>query len=210
MIDKPVKFYLNPTKWHTAKEQDVLDFKRWKSKYYNLKAIQSSLYYRQGKTYEQIWKDKEFKAEFEKNIESGAKQYQIYLDKKKALQRERNLKERQQQLQLWLTGDNKLSYGLWEIPIHLKIRDNRIETTRNAVIPLEAGKRLFQLFNKIRQGSTDKVYNLEKFKVGVYDFNRIEYKNEHWYVVVGCHNIRDTEIDLFINQYNLEEWKQMK
>lgn len=209
-IDKPISFYLNDSKWHNSKEKDVLNFKFWKSKYFNTKAIQSNLYYRQGKTYEQIWKDKEFKANFENSIELGAKQYQIHLDKKKELQRERNLKEKQQQLQLWLTGDNKFSYGLWDIPIHLRIRDNRIETTRNAVIPLESGKLLFQLFNKIRQGSTDKVYNSEKFKVGYYDFNRIEYRNEHWFVVVGCHDIRDTEIDLFINQYNLEEWKQMK
>ena len=50
-IDKPISFYLNDSKWHNSKEEDILNFKFWKSKYFNIKAIQSSLYYRQGKTY---------------------------------------------------------------------------------------------------------------------------------------------------------------
>ena len=207
-IDKPIKFYLTPSKWHTVEEQDVLDFKKWKSKYYNLVAIQSGAFYRQGRTYEEIWKDKEFKAEYEKNIEAGAKHYKTYLDNKRRLEQEQELKRQQEKVTKWLQGDN--IGNLLSIPIHLRIKDNRIETTRDAVIPLEAGKSLFQLFNRIRQSSTDKVYNFDKFKVGFYEFNRIEYIDGHWYVVVGCHHIRDTEIDLFINQYNLEEWKQMK
>lgn len=207
-IDKPIKFYLDKSKWHTVEEQDVIEFKKWKNKYFNLKAIQSSTFYRQGRTYEQIWKDKEFKAEFEKNIEAGYISYISWQEQKRKQQQEEELKKSQEKVLKWLQGDN--ISNLWNIPIHLRIKDNRIETTRNAVIPFEAGKQMFQIFNKVRQGSIDKVFTLDKFKVGFYDFNKIHYIDGHWYVVIGCHSIRDTEIDLFINKYNLEEWKQMK
>lgn len=207
-IDKPIKFYLTPSKWHTAEERDILDFKKWKSKYFNLKAIQSSTFYRQGRTYEQIWKDKEFKAKFEKNIEAGSIHYNTWQEQKRKLKQEEELKKSQEKVLKWLQGDNVSN--IWNIPIHLRIKDNRIETTRNAIIPYESGKQMFQIFNKVRQGSTDKIFTLDKLKVGFYDFNKIHYVDGHWYVVIGCHHIRDTEIDLFINQYNLEEWKQMK
>lgn len=207
-IDKPIKFYLDKSKWHTVKELDILEFKKWKSKYFNLDAIASGAYYRQGRTYEEIWKDKEFKAEYEKNIEAGNNLYKHNKELKRQHELEQTLAKEKEKVDKWLKGD---SIGnLWKIPIHLRIKDNRIETTRNAVIPLEAGKLLFKLFNKVRQGSTDNVYDSNKFKVGFYEFNKIHYVGEHWFVVVGCHHLRDTEIDLFINQYNLEEWKQMK
>ena len=207
-IDKSIKFYLTPAKWHTAEEQDILDFKNWKSKYFNLKSIASGAYYRQGRTYEEIWKDKEFKAEYEKNIEAGNNLYKHNKEARRQYELEQTLAKEKEKVDKWLKGD--IIGNLWNIPIHLRIKDGRIETTRNAVIPLEAGKLLFKLFNKVRQGSTDKVYDSNKFKVGFYEFNKIHYVGGHWFVVVGCHHLRDTEIDLFINQYNLEEWKQMK
>ena len=44
--------------------------------------------YTQGKTYEQIWKDKVFKAEYEKNITAGSVHYNTWQEQKRKQQLE--------------------------------------------------------------------------------------------------------------------------
>jgi hypothetical protein len=41
----------------------------------------------------------------------------------------------------------------------------------------------------------------------VYDFKSIKFIDGLWCVVVGCHNIYETEIEKFIEDNSLQEWK---
>lgn len=201
-IDKPIKFYLDSTKWHTENERNILEFKKWKHKYFNLPVSVD----RYGRTYKQIYDNLELKTNFE---ERADKQFIIHTANilvKKQKEEAEALTKQFDKLNSWLMGDN--INGLYSIPIHLRIKDNRIETTREAIIPFESGKKLFKLFNKIRQDSTILIYSAkpDEVSVGHYNFRNIEHIDEHWYVTVGCHKIRDTEIDLFINNNNLKDW----
>lgn len=201
-VDKPIKFYLDSTKWHTKEEQAILDFKEWKHKYFNLSVSVN----RYGKTYKEVYDNPELKTEFEARADKLVIQHQATILYIQQLREAEELAKSQERLDSWLDG--KDAYSLYNIPIHLRIKDGRIETTRNAIIPFESGKKLFKLFNKIRQDSTILIYSAQpdEVSVGHYNFRNIEHIDEHWYVTVGCHKIRDTEIDLFINSNNLQDW----
>lgn len=205
IIDKPILFYLNPTEWHSEEELKILDFKSWKNKYYNIAVHPKITWFRHGKTYKEIYYNEELKADFEKNVEAANKRYKQEIEAAKQREQEKELVKQLEKLESWLKGN--VNSNLWNVPIHCRIKDGRIETTKNAVIPLEAGKRLFKFFNTIRQGSIDRVVEAKDYsdKVGFYEFRKIEYYNNHWWLCVGCHNIRDTEIDKFIN-YNKLDW----
>ena len=201
-IDKPISFYLDSTKWHTEKERNILDFKAWKYKYFN----SNIKTYKHGKTYKQIYDDINLKAIFEKEHERLLIIHNSNVIKEREKQEAKELIVNKDKLELWSKGDNVNI--LYNIPIHLRIKNERIETTRGDIIPFESGKKLFALFNKIRQDNNIIIYDAQPDEVivGNYRFRNIEYLNEHWYVTVGCHKLRDTEIDLFINNNNLQDW----
>lgn len=201
-INKSIKFYLDSTKWHTEKEISVLEFKKWKHKYFNLPVYVD----RYGKTYLEIYNNEELKKDYEERSDKYLVRYKAKLLYEKEQKEAKSLTIQLDKLNSWLAGDNVFS--LYSIPIHLRIKNGRIETTRNAIIPFESGKKLFKLFNKIRQDSTILIYSAkpDEVSVGHYSFRNIEHINEHWYVTVGCHQLRDTEIDLFIDSNNLQDW----
>jgi len=201
-IDKPISFYLDDTKWHTKEEQHILDFKAWKQKHFN-NVVTINRY---GKTYLEIYNNPILKLAFEESSAKGIIKHEAEMLLKRKDYEAKELIRQESLLNKWLAGES--INNLWSIPIHLRIKNNRIETTRNAIIPFESGKKLFKLFNKIRQDSTILIYGAkdDEKTVGQYQFRNIEHIDEHWYITVGCHQIRDTEIDLFIKTNNLNEW----
>lgn len=198
-IDKPIKFYLDSTKWHTEEELKVMDFKKWKYKHFNKGA------HLNGKNYLEIYNNPELKQEFERRVAAAIKREEDSNRAKKEAFEAKSLKEDLEKLEDWLNGST--NYNLWNIPIHMRIKDSCIETTRNARVSYEDGMKLFKLFNRVRnEVPPTRFTSKEEIKVGVYNFRNIELDGEHWYCNVGCHKIRDTEVDLFIERNNLQEW----
>ena len=198
-IDKPIKFYLDSTKWHTDKEREVMAFKNWKYKHFN-KGIDT-----RGKTYLEIYNDPDLKVAFEDKVAIAIKREEDSRIAAREAFEAKSLKENLEKLEDWLNGAS--NYNLWNIPIHMRIKDGCVETTRNARVSYEDGMKLFKLFNRVRNEVPPIRFTSKKeIAVGVYKFRNIELKGEHWYCTVGCHEIRDTEVDLFIERNNLQEW----
>ena len=198
-IDKPIKFYLDKTKWFTAAQQEVINFKQWKYKHFNKGGDT------RGKTYLQIYNDLDLRVAFEDRVKIAIELNVLKRKQAAELYEAKTLRENFERLAGWLKGDSELN--LWNIPVYMRIKNGCIETTRNARVPIEDGKRLFKLFNKIRnEVPPTRFTSKEEIKIGVYNFRNIELVGEYWYCNVGCHAIRDVEVDKFIYDNNLEEW----
>ena len=61
---KPIKYWLDPTKWFTPKQREVLEFKKWKQHWMSKDKDINDI----NKTYREIYDDPVLKSEFESSI----------------------------------------------------------------------------------------------------------------------------------------------
>lgn len=160
------------------------------------------------------------------------------LSDKKAAQEHRKLeraKLEQEKLERWLKGE--YSGGLYNVPIHLRIRKLNqgnvvqtenytdptcisftylIETTQGATVPMNHAKLLYKKFRQCIDTDTEWETNGHSFSIGNYKVSKI-YKVlskegtediiSYWYLQIGCHCIRSIEVEKFIEYNNLTDWR---
>lgn len=83
----------------------------------------------------------------------------------------------------------------------LRIKNNEIETSRGAKIPVEHAIRAFPLLKRLHEKDQSINLSIHSIKLGYYTVNRIEKDN----LIVGCHSIPFSEIYSIANQLNLVE-----
>jgi len=99
----------------------------------------------------------------------------------------KQLERNKERLEQWLKGEN--IRDLYNLPIHLSLKDRIIETTKGAKITLNEG---LNLLNKIKNNE-----NVHGLKVGSYTVNGFNNDILH----VGCHKISMEQINLFEKTY---------
>lgn len=108
------------------------------------------------------------------------------------------IKEQAEDLARWRNGEDVRSY--FEVTA-LRIKNDEIETTRGAKIPVEHAVRAYPLLKRLHQSDKTLDISNHSIKLGHYTVNRVEKNN----LIVGCHSIPFSEIYLIANQLHLEE-----
>jgi hypothetical protein len=104
-------------------------------------------------------------------------------------------KEQAEDLEKWRAGEDVRSY--FEVTA-LRIKNDEIETSRGAKIPLEHAIRAYPILKRLHNGEAHDLGH-HSIKLGHYTVNRVE-KND---LIVGCHKIPFSEIYAMANQLNL-------
>lgn len=90
----------------------------------------------------------------------------------------------------------------------------RIETSRHAIVSLEAGVYMYKLFKKTIKTTSGTSFDFsnKNIKVGIYNLRFIKYTekpnsngNKDWLIQIGCHSIWLNEVEDFIKYYHLED-----
>lgn len=83
----------------------------------------------------------------------------------------------------------------------------QIETSLMVKVPLVEAKALYRFFNSCINTNKEWRRNGEKFRIGLFQVDSI-YKlaDTHWYLLAGCHKIRDVEIEEFVTRF-YPDWK---
>jgi hypothetical protein len=112
-----------------------------------------------------------------------ANKAQKALDK---LRKEERIKQQNEDLEKWKMGEDVRSYFEFTA---LRIKNDEIQTTKGARIPLEHGIRAFPLLSKLHKGE-DVNLSAHSIKLGNYTVSRVQNDN----LIVGCHTIPFSEI----------------
>ena len=116
----------------------------------------------------------------------------------------RKLGDAKEALVKWLDG-YVVNSSLFMVPIHLRIKDDIVQTTRHATVPIAHAKLLFHRFNKLVEANTEWRAKGKSISVGNFNCTVIAKDSSgSWYLIAGCHTIYKTEIDKFINDNNLD------
>lgn len=105
------------------------------------------------------------------------------------------IKEQAENLEKWRAGEDVRSY--FEVTA-LRIKNEEIETSRGAKIPLEHAIRAYPILKRLHNGEAHDL-SAHSIKLGHYTVNRVE-KND---LIVGCHKIPFNEIYAIANKLNL-------
>lgn len=202
LVDKPISFWLDPTKWHTEEERKILKFKEWKSKWID----KGDLY---GKSYKEIYDNPTLKEEFETRTTAKLerlKREREEADRVRKLERE---KDELVKIEMWKKGELSRYYSFWSTPVQLRLinENTEVETTLCVKVPISHAERLFKFFMKcIKENRTyiSEHNNQLIDTIGVYKLKEIN-KNEsgEWYLKAGCHTIYKDAIEDFVKRYNL-------
>ena len=120
----------------------------------------------------------------------------------------KKLEKQKENLNKWLNNIPGW-YQLYSIPIHLRLTSSGdIETTLGVKVPLIEAQLLYKKFTKCKETNTNWKQNGERFKIGQYQVERIYFDSaeKEWCLKAGCHWIRNTEIEKFIEMFK-PEWK---
>lgn len=106
--------------------------------------------------------------------------------------------EQAEDLIRWKNGEDVRSH--FEITA-LRIKDDEIQTSRGAKIPLDHAVRAFPLLKRLHEKDASIDLSSHSIKLGYYTVNRVEKDN----LIVGCHTVPFSEIYAIAKQLNLEE-----
>jgi hypothetical protein len=113
------------------------------------------------------------------------------------IQKAEKIKEQAEALEAWRNGEDRRHY--FEITA-LRIKDNEIETTKGARIPLDHAIKAWPLLNRIAHSDEVFMPNNHAIHFGNYRLTRAD-KNQ---LIVGCHNIPMLEVLNIAKQLNLQ------
>ena len=145
----------------------------------------------------------------ESNDEMTARDYVYELAKARDAKKEAARIEREKlaaidagdRLAMWQAGQNPPQNGFQYCATLLRLKDEQIQTSRGAQIPVADALKLWPLLVRIkRQGQTINSTN-ETIRLGAYRFNSFDGAT----LVVGCHSIAWDQLELMADQLNLTE-----
>lgn len=138
----------------------------------------------------------------------------IRKEKLEATKEERRLKAIQRNIEKWYSGetgninwlDTKRRYyhTYSNHPVYLRIKpsdDKMVQTSLNAEVPLIECQLLYRKFKQCRDTNTTWHQNGEKFRIGYYHVDRIELYYDEYQLVAGCHVLKNTQIEEFVNRF---------
>lgn len=137
-----------------------------------------------------------------------------------ATKEERNKKAQLREIEKWynyetrnikiIGGGRRYWHGRGLVATCLRLKENdnqMVETSQNAVVPLIEAKLLYHKFKQCRDSNTSWKQNGERFRIGYYHVDRIYKNGDKWYLLAGCHNICEDQIEEFVDKF-VPEWKK--
>lgn len=145
----------------------------------------------------------------ESNDEMGARDYVYELAKareiKKAAARAEYEKamalEAADRMALWAIGENVYNGGFQYLPTALRIKNDSIQTSRGANIPVDDALKLWPLLLRAKNSGKTIEAGLHSINLGAYRFNSFDGHT----LIVGCHQIAWPELEKMAIQLNLTE-----
>lgn len=92
-------------------------------------------------------------------------------------------------LAAWSRGENPAQRGFGDLPVVLRVKDQTIQTSHGAEIPLSAAPRLWKLICGVKKEGAD--FSYTNIRLGHYTLNTIKSNGD---IVVGCHNLSYEEL----------------
>jgi len=124
-----------------------------------------------------------------------------------AIEAEQKRKQREQDqadAAAWLNGVGyRMPYSFTEDEngsAYLRMKDDRIETSRGASVPREAGIRLFRFIKRVKQSGKPFIANGHRIAVGHFHVRHIKSNGD---IQVGCHFISWGRIEEFAVKENI-------
>jgi hypothetical protein len=145
----------------------------------------------------------------ESNDEMAARDYVYELAKareiKKAAARAEYEKkaalEAADRMVLWAIGENVYNGGFQYLPTALRIKDDSIQTSRGANIPVSDALKLWPLLLRAKNSGKTIEAGLHSINLGAYRFNSFDGDT----LIVGCHQIAWPELEKMAIQLNLTQ-----
>lgn len=140
--------------------------------------------------------------------------------KLEATKEERKQKAIQKSIDKWYSGESiSINFGsssrrsryifYKEYPVYLRINPNdpkEVETSKGVKIPLVECALLYRKFKQCVETNTEWHQNGEKFRIGMYHVEKIHSVNGEYQLVAGCHVIKATQIEEFVNKFT--DWNK--
>ena len=104
-------------------------------------------------------------------------------------------------MQLWAAGENVPYEGFQYLPTALRIKNDSIQTSRGANIPVSDALKLWPLLLRVKQSGKTMEAGLHSINLGSYRFNSFDGN----ILIVGCHQIAWPELEKMATQLNLLE-----
>lgn len=145
-------------------------------------------------------------------------------DRLKSIRGNNLIVQQQARLERWKAGED-VSLGYWSHETQLRVKGNRVQTSRGAEVPLIAGKKLFEIYKSVMAASISSEVGFEKRKpwglasiveegeerwypreplaVGSFTLGYIDHKSGD--AVIGCHLLKAAVINEFIKKEGWDE-----
>jgi hypothetical protein len=145
----------------------------------------------------------------ESNDEMSARDYVYELAKARDIKREAARVERErlagidaaERIALWQNGENVPQNGFQYCATLLRLKNDQIQTSRGANIPVADALALWPLLVRVKQSGKTLEAGLRQINLGAYRFNSFDGAT----LIVGCHSIAWDQIEKMAEQLNLLE-----
>lgn len=114
-------------------------------------------------------------------------------------------------LQAWIRGGTNITmnsfFEYFKLPVMLRILHDKqvIQTSLGVIFPLEDGHKLYQLYKVCKAKEKLWKTNGKEFNIGNYKLSMIGKRDNKWFILAGCHEVFEDEIERFIT-YNKLNW----
>jgi hypothetical protein len=145
----------------------------------------------------------------ETNDEMTARDYVYELAKARDAKREAARIEREKlaaidagdRLAMWQAGENVPQNGFNYCATVLRLKNDQIQTSRGAQIPVADALKLWPLLVRVKQSGKTLEAGLHQINLGAYRFNSFDGAT----LIVGCHSIAWDQLEFMAAQLNLLE-----
>jgi len=110
----------------------------------------------------------------------------------KKLAEARAAKEMAERIEAWRNGEHVTYWGIWNKPIMLRRKGNKIETSQGKVVPVEHAKRLWPAVKRCHDKAAAWQANGHTLAVGHFRVDQIDADGT---LHAGCHTIRFDELE---------------
>jgi hypothetical protein len=145
----------------------------------------------------------------ETNDEMTARDYVYELAKAREVKREAARIERERlaaidakdRIALWQAGENVPQNGFNYCSTFLRIKNDQIQTSKGANIPVADALKLWPLLLRVKTSGKTLEAGLHQINLGAYRFNSFDGAT----LIVGCHSIAWDQLELMADELNLLE-----
>ena len=112
---------------------------------------------------------------------------------RKEKEREEELKKAEEDLQKWISGEsNSLPYNAYYLPVRLRIKEDELQTSKGAQIPLDHAIKAFRIIKRLYDKGETYKRNGHTIHLGNFPLDEIDKEGN---VTAGCHIISRSEVE---------------